>query len=740
LTWRQIQDLSLKWKLVIPFLFLAAMGAAALFVVSYRFQASLIQVNEDTRLRNLYRVFLNDIESRKNAALSLAYLAAKNPEVAGALARRDRNRLITLLYPAYQILERDFGVRQFHFHLPPATSFLRLHALGQYGEKMEAYRPTINQARETGVGVGGIERGVLGLSIRSVAPVFHQGRQIGTVEFGLSLEKPLLDEFERNYGSDVVLYIQEKPDQDGPKVFASTLEQTFLPTKLFSRLLASGEVVFQSEFLGNRKMASIIGPVRDFSSKIIGVVKISIDRSPTLSLLNRYAFLAAGLGLLGLAASICFVWFIAVAFTRRIGEVVKGADEIASGRRDTRLAIKSGDELGVMAHAINQMLASLESSQSRLHEYAQNLEAMVEQRTRSLKESERTYRTLVENVPLIVYMINPDGATVFLNRSVEQIIGATPEELNGSYELWAGYIHPDDRDRVVALRETGLKEKKEIHLEYRMVHKCGSLVQVFEHAAPVINEDQDFVRMDGIVVDMTVHKELQEKILQAQELETLGQISARLAHEVRNPLTSIGGLVRRLVKSFEPSDPRTDKGRLIVEQVQKLEKILKMMLAYTESPSLRLQPGDLNQVVTRAINGLQLKIQPNGFSVKTNLDRGLAPIKLDQDLLEETLIHLLEHARQQMGGKGELEVGTRKNGAQATVTLDYPAPKLSEENLEHFFYPFALDATLEKGEQASERGDVSLAKIVIHRHGGVISVSKENAQRIKISISLPLAA
>jgi PAS domain S-box-containing protein len=740
LNWRRIQDLSLKWKLIIPFLFLAAMGAAALFVVSYRFQASLIQVNEDTRLRNLYQVFLNDIESRKNAALSLATLAARNPEVAEALARRDRNRLITLLYPAYQILERDFGVRQFHFHLPPATSFLRFHALGQYGEKMEAFRPTINQARETGVGVGGIERGVLGLSIRSVAPVFHQGRQIGTVEFGLSLEKPLLDEFKKNYDSDVVLYIQEKPDQDGPKVFASTWDQTLLPTKLFRRLLASGEAVFQPEFLGGRKVASILGPLRDFSSKTIGVVKISVDRSPTVALLQRYAALAAVLGLLGLAASISFVWFIAVVFTRRIGEVVKGADEIASGRRDTRLPVKSGDELGIMARAINQMLASLETSQTRLQEYAQNLESMVEQRTRSLKESEKTYRTLVENVPLIVYMTQPDGTTAFLNRSVEQILGATPQQVNGRYEIWAGYIHPEDHDRVVALRETCLRERKELHTEYRMVQRGGALVHVFEHAVPVYNEAQVFMRMDGIVVDETVNKELQEKIRQAQELETLGQISARLAHEVRNPLTAIGGLARRLVKSFEPSDPRTEKGRLIIDQVQKLEKILQMMLAYIEPPSIRLHLGDLNQVVTRAIDGLRTKLQPSGFSVKTTLDQSLDPIKLDLDLLAQTLAHLMEHAWRQMGENGDLEVGTNKNGAQATVTLGYHAPDLAEDDLDQFFYPFALDVPSDKGVPLPGLGDVSLAKVVIHQHGGVINVTKENAQRIKITISLPLAA
>ncbi len=62
---KRINDISLKWKLIIPFLFLAAMGAATLFLVSYRFQSSLIQVNEEQRLRNLYQVFLNDIILKK---------------------------------------------------------------------------------------------------------------------------------------------------------------------------------------------------------------------------------------------------------------------------------------------------------------------------------------------------------------------------------------------------------------------------------------------------------------------------------------------------------------------------------------------------------------------------------------------------------------------------------------------------------------------------------------------------
>lgn len=735
---KRIQDISLKWKLIIPFLFLAAMGATSLFVVSYRFQSSLIRINEEQGLRNLYQFFLNDLAFKKNKALSLAYLTARNPEVAAALALRDRTRLTALMTPAYETLKQDFGVQQFHFHVPPATSFFRLHAPGQYGEKMEAYRPTINRVRETGIGVGGIEMGVLGLSIRSVAPVFHQGRQVGTVEVGLSLGKPLLEEFKKSYQAEATLYLQKPADPETPEVFAATMDQPLPKAGLFRGLVGSGALKILPESLGSRKMSVLFGPVRDFSGKIIGLVKISVDRSPALALLEQYAWSAAGLGLLGLIVSITFVWLVAIAFTRRIDAVIEGADEIASGQRDTRLPVTSGDELDVMARAINRMLQSLDASQLRLREYAQDLELMVEQRTKSLKESEQTYRTLVENVPLIVYMVGPDGKTWFLNRATEPMIGLSPEALNEDYQVWASHIHLDDRLRVLTLRQECLKEKKELHIEYRLIHQDGSLVYCFDHAVPVFDENNEFFRMDGIIINVTVQKELQEKNLQTQELETLGQISTRLAHELRNPLTAIGGLARRMAKSFESTDPRVEKGRMILEQVQKLEKILTMMLTFITPPVVHLQPGHVNAVVLRAVEGLGIKFQGKGFSVTLHLDQSLVPIQMDEGLLEKALKDLLENAWYRMGQKGEMDLATQLNGGSVVITLLFQVTSLSPDDLDHYFFPFTIDISSKSGDPVGDPTDVSLSKVIIHKHGGSIGVTQEGARTIKLTISMPV--
>ncbi|MDY6836509.1 MAG: cache domain-containing protein [Thermodesulfobacteriota bacterium] len=734
----RLHDISLKWKLLIPFLSLAFVGATALFVVSYRFQADLIHLNEEKRLKNSYQYFLDLIKAKGDLALSLAYAVAQNPVVAETFAKRDRNRLIELLHPTYEQLHENFGIKQFHFHVPPATSFLRLHLPGQYGEEMQAYRHTINVARDTGEGVGGLEWGVTGFGVRGVVPVFFEGEQVGTLGLGESFEEPLLDEFKASYGVDLTLYVPEKPGSQKPMGIASTMSHAPFSRELFIKSFHSGEVVFDTTKWKGRDIAFVAGPVRDFSSKIAAVVEIHVDRGSTLALLKRYGSIAIAIGLIGLALSMSFVWFISVVFTKRIGKVVTATKDIAGGQRDTRITVKSADELGIMARAINDMLVSLEESRKKIKDYAENLEQMVEHRTKALEESEKTYRTLVEHVPVIVYLVMPDRTAIFLNRFVEEILGVEPQELSGHHEAWAEHIHSPDRTRVLAQFDECLQQGREFHAEYRMTHRDGHTVYVVDHAVPVLDEQNGLIRMDGVILDVTARKELQERIVQTEELETLSEVSARLAHEIGNPLTSIGGLTRRLLKSFEASDPRRKKGELIVEEVKKLERILKMMTAYIEPKSIQLRSCDLNSVVQRAIQQIEAEFHDKDFSVKSCLDKNPHMLKLDCQLFEKVLINLMENAFYRMRQKGEIEVTTGRNGGYATVILAYEVPYISDDDIEHFFYPFVIDYPFESGVRDRDIIDVPICSVVIHKHGGIINVNKKKDNCVVITISLPL--
>ena len=735
----RLHDISLRWKLLIPFLFLAAMGAMALFLVSYRFQAQLIHLNEEKRLMGKYHYFLDALDLKKEQVLSLASLHAENPAVGAALATGDRKALLDICEPGFRALKENHGIEQLHFHTPPATSFLRVHLPNRYGDDLQAYRQTVIEAVRTGRKVGGLERGETGFSLRGVVPVWYQGKLVGTVEVGWAFDVTFLEHFKNSLEAEVSLYVPGQPLESGPTVFASTSSHHTLSLVLFNQVFNTEEPELHTANWNGRDVAVIVGPVHDFSFRTAAVVEISVDRSRTLALLKEFRAVAIIVGLVGLILSTSFVWLISIVFTKRIAKVVQASEDIAAGHRDTRIEVRSADEIGTMARSINEMLGSLEESRQKVKEYAENLESMVEERTRALVESEQNYRTLVEHVPLIVYCVMADGTAIFLNRFVEEIIGVPPKELTGHHESWADYIHPHDRKRVITSFEASLRQGKEFYSEYRMIHKNGQTVYVLDHAVPVFDTDNALVRMDGIILDVTVRKELQEKIVQAEELETLSEVSARLAHEIRNPLTSIGGVTRRLVKSFEPNDPRRKKGALIVEEVGKLEKILQMMTAYIEPKFISLRPCDLNEVVENAIRTIKTRHKNGGFSVTSRLDTALGKIKLDSGLFEKVLVSLMENAFYRMKQQGQLEIVTEKNEKYAIVALSYQMPFISDDDIDHFFYPFIVDYPFSAEVSEKHVMDVPICKVLIHKHGGIINVTKEKDNLVKITISLPYA-
>jgi PAS domain S-box-containing protein len=434
--------------------------------------------------------------------------------------------------------------------------------------------------------------------------------------------------------------------------------------------------------------------------------------------------------------SISFVWFVSDIFCKRIGEVVKGAQEIATGSRN-RIEVKSHDELGWMAMAINQMLTSLEVSRNKLSEYARDLEVLVDERTKSLKESETTYRTLIENVPIIVYMAMADGTIIFLNKHIELMLDRKASFLSGKHQIWDNYIHPRDRGRVIECREDSLSKGKELHLNYRMVKDNGQVVYAADHAVAVFDEKNNFVRMDGIIVDVTVQKKLHEERLQAEELATLSQVSSRLAHELRNPLTAIGGLTRLLVKSFEIDDPRRKKANLIIGQVVKLEKILQMILTYLGPQHISLKVADFNSIVSEAVEKINMQSENGKLSVALILDRTVGDLELDVVQFKNCLISLIENAFSRMGGEGTVNIRTKRIGEHATVTLSYTVPYITDDDISDFFYPFIVSYPFTHSDN-DDVMNVPVCKRIIHNHCGMITVSKEVDNKLCIDISLPL--
>jgi PAS domain S-box-containing protein len=358
-------------------------------------------------------------------------------------------------------------------------------------------------------------------------------------------------------------------------------------------------------------------------------------------------------------------------------------------------------------------------------------EALVRQRTADLVESEEKYRTLVENVPLVVYRVTPKGEILFVNQFVEELLGYSPVEILRLPSLWSEVLYEEDRQRVTELRQKGQEEGQELIAEYRVLHKDGHIVYVVDHAIPFRTADGLVSRVDGIIMDVTGRVKMQEQLIQSEGIKTIGEVSARLAHEIRNPLVSAGGFARRLLSSMNPSDPNREKVEIIVKEVGRLEVILRMILNYIQPLDLEMLPTEPNLLVETALRGVADEMAERNVTVRAELSPELPRISVDQAKMEQVLRTLLRNACNQMPSGASLSVGTAFDQGMFQLAMRYPVRHMSRDDVEHFFYPFT---TFKVDYQLV---DLPMSKILVHKHGGMIEVKLGKSGELSIRILLP---
>ena len=436
-------------------------------------QQTIIKKEERKEILKQYRIFLTVIGHKKEQALSLATLIAENAQVRKHLAQQDRKALTELLFPLYRHLERDFGIMQFHLHTPPGKSFLRLHLLKLHGE-MISYRKTVIEAMKTGNGVTGLEWGLTGLGIRGIAPIFYKNTLVGSVEIGFSFGRPFLNNLKKEWGPDLAVY--EKKGEGLYLPLASTLTggRGFFPADHIADLIGDNPVIFIAPDNYPHK-SILLGPIKDYYGEVAALVEVTADRSAILERLAHTRGLMILVGLSGLFVSFVLIWTVIYLFIRPIKGIVGEARAIAHGERESHLDKRPDDEIGELARSLNTMLDSLNEKQRQVEGYARTLEIRVRERTADLVASEEKYRSLVENLPLIVYRLLADGTTEFINPYFSRKLGYAAEETVGDRGFWKEKIW-GGRDSITLISNDFRDTTKEHRVERVVRAKNGQLL------------------------------------------------------------------------------------------------------------------------------------------------------------------------------------------------------------------------------------------------------------------------
>jgi PAS domain S-box-containing protein len=230
---------------------------------------------------------------------------------------------------------------------------------------------------------------------------------------------------------------------------------------------------------------------------------------------------------------------------------------------------------------------------------------------------------------------------------------------------------------------------------------------------------------------------LRERLNLAEKLSALGRLTANVAHEIRNPLTSLGGFARRLEKKLPPESKERKYVGIIVSEVARLEKILRSVLTFSRGGGVTPRPEDVNALLDEALASFELLSRER--SVRIERAYGALPqVMLDRDKFREVLQNLFSNAMDAMPKGGALTVVTKAEVVHEapllSVRISDTGRGIPEDQLRLIFEPFFTTKVLEQGTGLG----LAISKKIVEDHGGSIGVESVVGRGTTFVIFLPL--
>jgi signal transduction histidine kinase len=246
------------------------------------------------------------------------------------------------------------------------------------------------------------------------------------------------------------------------------------------------------------------------------------------------------------------------------------------------------------------------------------------------------------------------------------------------------------------------------------------------------------------------HRDLQEQtrllleketqLRRADRLSALGQLSAGLAHEIRNPLGAIKGAVEILQEDYPTGHPKAEFYAILLKEVERLNDVLTNFLSFARPVTPHLAPLDVRSVLT-ALEGLTSgQARAHRVQIFTSFHEGPSRVMADETLLKQAFLNIMLNAVEAMPSGGDLAISTRLSPAGATgdrpewveVVFDDTGPGIREGDLGRIFDPFFT----------TKRDGTGLGLAITHRiienHDGTIRVTSQGGKGTTFVVTLPL--
>jgi PAS domain S-box-containing protein len=361
----------------------------------------------------------------------------------------------------------------------------------------------------------------------------------------------------------------------------------------------------------------------------------------------------------------------------------------------------------------------------------------LKQTQEALRQSQLNYKALVDSVDGIVW--EADARTFqfsFVSKQAERILGYPVERWLTEPSFWKDHLHPDDRDWAVTFCVKATEEKRPHEFEYRMIAADGRTVWLRDIVTVVVEDDQP-IKVRGLMVDTTERKKMQEQLIVADRLASIGELASGIAHELNNPLTSIIGFSQLLLDKDIPDEVKEDLN-VINREAQRTAEVVRNLLTFARKHPPEKKLVDINNIIQAVLQLRAYEQKVSNIQVNTYLAPDLPEVTADGFQLQQVFLNIIinaEHFMVEAHGGGTLTIATERVGNTIKASFADDGPGISEENLKHIFDPFFTTKEVGKGTGLG----LSICHGITSEHGGRIQAQSELGKGATFVVELPIS-
>lgn len=346
---------------------------------------------------------------------------------------------------------------------------------------------------------------------------------------------------------------------------------------------------------------------------------------------------------------------------------------------------------------------------------------------KALRESEYKYRLIAENMTDSIMLFDINGHVLYASPSNEKVIGLSQKDVVINKII--DRVHPEDVPLLLAKFNQIGKTKSPLQMEFRFLHANGYWILMECVGTLVIGKNRETEHIIIVGRDITEKRKAEEQLSKSEKLTVVGELAAGVAHEIRNPLTSIRGHIQLLQQGII----KQEFFEVIHDEFNRLEDIIKEFLNLAKPKEIQIKKSNLEKILKDVEILMESEANLQNVRISSQNEPDIPMICCDINQIKQVLVNLIKNSIEAIPSGGYVNIQAIKEKSNVLIKIIDNGVGINEERLKKLGEPFFSNK--EKGTGLG----LMLCFKIISLHKGSITFISENNKGTTVEIRLPFS-